>query len=135
MRKPSCFSLCVIVAMLLICGCAFTQPQKTVILNLAAQNCGFLLAQEGPELVMGALEYSNYTLEVLQPEGYTRLVFYRWAEGVLDILKLDPFLKMNFKEMVKLVEIEILLTENQQEISQLVYDVMQSFIAGIRAGR
>ena len=81
------------------------------------------------------LGYSKTALEILQPAGYTEFVFHTWASRIIEILKLDPFLEMNFKEMVKLVQIEILLAENQQEISQLVYNVTQSFIRGIQAGR
>lgn len=134
MKKLS-LGLCAIVALFLIFNCSFTQPQKAVVLNLAAQNCGFLLAQEKPELVKGLLEYSKYAIKVLQPEGYNELVFRRWAGGIVDILKLDPFLKMNFQEMMKLVEIKILLAKNEQEISQVVHDVMQNFIAGVKAAR
>lgn len=116
-------------------GCTFTEPQKGIVLNLAAQNCGFALAQKKPALIGEVLSYSKTALEILQPAGYTELVFHTWAGRIIEILSLDPFLEMNFKEMVKLVQIEILLAENQQEISQLVYDVTQSFIKGIRAGR
>lgn len=140
--KPISLALTfLLLAILAVClasslpGCSFIEPQKGIVLNLAAQNCGFALAQKKPALIEEVLSYSKIALEILQPAGYTELIFRTWAERVIEILKLDPFLEMNFKEMVKLVQVEILLTEDQQEISQLVYDVTQSFIRGIKAGR
>ena len=140
--KPISFALMfLLLAILAVClasslpGCSFIEPQKGIVLNLAAQNCGFVLAQKKPALIGDVLGYSKTALEILQPAGYTELVFHTWASRIIEILKLDPFLEMNFKEMVKLVQVEILLTEDQQEISQLVYDVTQSFIRGIKAGR
>ena len=130
MRKL--LSLCVIVALVLVVGCSFTQPQKTVVLNLAAQNCGFLLAQENFPLALEIRNWSEYVLNI-EHGNIEETTFHRWAEVVIEHLKLDPFLEMNFKEMLKLVDIEITLAENQKEITKLVYGVIESFIAGIRA--
>lgn len=135
MRKLLTTVFCVLMALLLIHGCSFVKPEKALVLNLAAQNSGYLLAKEKPELIGEVLVFSKYATEVLRPQGYDEHVFYSWAEGMMEILKLDPFLQMNFKEMIKLVKVEILLAKNQQEIAQLTYQIMHHFVKGIQAGK
>ena len=87
MRKLELFSLCVIVALLLVVGCSFTQPQKTVVLNLAAQNCGFLLAQENLPLALEIYDFSKHILKV-EPGDFTKDTFYWWIEVLMEFLKL-----------------------------------------------
>lgn len=122
------------VVTLLAMGCALSQPHKTIVLNLAAQNCGFLLAQEKPELAQDILHASNCTLD-MESADFTKFTFQAWARMVIERLKPDPFLQMNFKELIKLVKIEIELSEDQQEIVALTFSVIQNFIIGIEAGK
>ncbi|GAG74832.1 unnamed protein product, partial [marine sediment metagenome] len=45
-------------------GCSLNPPEKTIVLNLVAQNSGFLLAQERPELAQEILKASQGTLSI-----------------------------------------------------------------------
>lgn len=128
MRKL--LSLCTIMVLVLMVGCATLQkPDKIVILNLAAQNCGFLLAQENPALAKDILKYSKGVLD----KDFTKPAFIDWSEWVAKAVKLDPFLEMNFKEMMKLVTIEIELTEDQRKIVMIYRQIVQYFVKGIEA--
>lgn len=132
MRKLLLSVFCVVVALFLVVGCASIKVQKGVVLNLAAQSSGFMLAQEEPELAKDILKASQIVLDV-GIGNFTKPTFQAWTESVIEKLAIDPFLKMNFKEMIKLVEIEITLAEDQQEVVQLAYAVIQNFIKGIKA--
>ena len=115
---------CILIVLLLITGCAFK--------NLIAQNSGFFLAQEEPKLAEEILIISQ---KVLDANIFTKSTFQDWAGLVMNKLALDPFLQMNFKEMLKSVNINIKLAENQQEIKELTYVTIQNFMVGIKAGR
>ena len=130
------FSLMILVCMVavLLCSCSFAKPEKTMVLNLAAQNSGFLLAKEKPSLARGIQGYSKNVLEI-GLEGFTKFAFDEWVVMVMHQLKVDPLLQMNFKEMVKLVNIEIALSENSKDTVDIIYNVIQNFIVGIKAAK
>lgn len=132
------FSLCNLLIFIALCaflfvpGCAFTQPQKLV-MDLAGQNTGFIVAQEMPDVAKDVLEYSD-TVLAIGPEKFTEANFHDWAEIVMEKFKLHPFLVMNFKQMIKAVNIEIKLSESQTETTQLVFNVIQNFTIGLKVG-
>jgi len=129
---PWVFSLCVIVALFLMVGCVtLGKTQKTVVLNLAAQNCGFLLAQENLPLALEIRDYSRLVLEMSDGD-FTESTFRVWTGRVMESLKLDPLLEANFGEMVKLVNVEIGSGEDYQEIVKLLYVIIENFVIGIQ---
>lgn len=134
--KKRLFSVCVILALFLICSCSlrFTEPDKVIeiALNVAVQEGGYLLAQENSELAKSILEYSKKALE-MGLENFTEPVFHKWAEEVMKRLKIEPRLEMKFKEILKLVKVEIELSDNTKETVELVYNVIENFTIGIKA--
>jgi len=134
--KPSCFALMfLILALLALCfapGCTFVKPQKTFVLDLAAQASGVLVAEQVPGIAQELLEYSETVLAV-PIENFSQQAFDKWSAGVIARLDIHPLLKVNFSEVIKLVKIEVELADNQQEIVKLFYVVIQNFIVGIKA--
>ena len=119
--------LWVIVVLSLLFGCALSKTQKGVVLNLAVQNAGYVLAQENTGWAKDVLKYSKAVLA-------KEFSFTNWTDHVVGMIKLDPFLAMNFKEMMKLVNIQIELNQDQEEILKLTHGVVENFIIGIKAG-
>ncbi len=134
MRKHL-FNLCVIVALFLVCFCSFSQPQKTIVLNQLAWQGGFQLAQENPKLAKAILTYSEHILEI-GLENFTEPDFHKWAEVVLKKLKLEPRPEKIFKDILKLVNVEVIkLSGSSKEIVELVYNVIENFAIGIKANK
>lgn len=116
------------VLVVFFCGCS--RP----LLNLGAQNSGFLLAQEKPDLAREMLGISQDVLDA-GIENFTEPAFEAWAEMMVEKLGLDPFLQMNFKEMLRLVDIEIELSESDRDTVELLYRAVANFVIGIEANR
>jgi len=133
--KKYILSLCVIVALFLVCSCSFSfkQPATTTVLNLAVQEGGYQLAQKNSELAKTVLGYSERILEI-GLENFTVPDFQKWAKVVMKTLKIEPRLEMKFKEILKLVNVEIELSDNK-EIVKIVYNVIENFVIGIEAGK
>ena len=134
--QPITFALMFLVlAVLALClapGCAFVKPQKTFVLDLAAQSSGVLMAEQVPGIAQEVLEYSETALAV-QIENFSQEAFQKWSAGVIARLDIHPLLKVNFSKLVKLVKIDIELADNQQEIVRLSYNVIQNFTLGLKA--
>lgn len=130
------YIFCVIVALFLVCSCSFSvsKPQKTIALNLVVQESGLQLVRANPELAKVVLEYSKHVLEI-GIENFTEPDFHKWAEVVMVKLKLETRLEMKFKEILKLVNIEIELSGSSKEIVKMVYNVIENFVIGIKAER
>ena len=124
MRKL--LSLCVILTFLLM-GCALSK-------SLITQNFGFLLAQQEPKLAQEILGLSRTVLDKASGD-FTEVSFQIWATSVIERLEVHPLLKMNFEEMLKLVNVKIELADNQQEIAQLARAMIQNFVKGIDAAK
>ena len=136
MKKHNILIGLIIVIIIGLAGCSFTlnKPEKTIVLNMVAQTFGVLLAQELPGVAGEVLKYSEKVLKI--GEGnFTEDTFQEWSGEMIKRLDIHPLLKVNFSELIKLVNIEIELAENQQEIVKLAYEVIQNFIKGIEAAK
>ena len=134
--RMGCVFLAVCVMAMVFSGCiSFSKPGKAIVLNMVAQSSGVLLAQELPSGVAeDILKYSEVILKKNSGD-FTETTFHEWAGEVIEKLDVHPLLKVNFKELMKLVKIEVTLTGDQQEIVKLSREVIQNFIIGIKAGR
>lgn len=125
-----------LIVLFLFSSCTLKPPEKTIALNLVAKNSGFLLAQENLPLALEIHKYSNALLDTVRDtEILPDPDFTKWVEWMIGRLDLDPFLQMNFQELIKLVDIEIELSDSDEELVELLYQVIRSFVIGIEAGK
>jgi len=138
MRKM--LSFCNLLIFIIVCaglvmGCFLTisKPEKTFVLEVAAQSSGVLVAEQVPGIAQDVLGYSETALAV-QIENFSQEAFQKWSAGVIARLDIHPLLKVNFTKLITLVKIDIELADNQGEIVRLSYNVIQNFTIGLKAG-
>ena len=125
----------VVVTMLVCCwGCAFSPVQKTIVLNMAAQSSGVILAQQLPKVAGEVLKYSEKVLEI-NSGNLSEATFHEWTKVMVEKLDVHPLLKVNFNELMKLVKIEVTLAADRQEMVKLFFNVIRNFTIGIKAGQ
>lgn len=98
--------------------------------EVAAQNSGYMISKKYPEIGNAILEYSKPLLEA---EDISEVDFHKWAGYLIDKLADDPFLNMNFKKLIELVEVDLNVSEEQKLQSKIIIDVVSNICLGIES--
>lgn len=109
------------------------QPEKKAITQITAKNAGYLVAQKFGGQVAEILKYTEevLTLPGESPEG----CFKKWSGYVIDQVIEDPYVSMNVKSLVEIVDIEI---EDQESVTakwDLIRELLDDFKIGMKAAR
>jgi hypothetical protein len=126
------------IIVLLTTGCSpkYTKDSpEDITVRLMAKNGGFVLGQELPDVAQLILKYSTGMLDKIDVEDLIAFDFHRWADNVIDILDMHNYYKMNFRELVRLVDIQVKLVPNTEESTAVFYSgIIEAFVEGIRIG-
>jgi len=135
MRKLFLSILAFGIITILFTGCSlkFTKDSpEDIAVRLVAKNVGFALGQELPDVAQAILECSDKMLSV---ENFTTLDFHAWTDEVLDMLDIHDYYKMNFRELIKLVDIQVELVTDTEESAVVFYrGVIEAFVEGVGVG-
>jgi len=123
-----------LVGLLFFPACAsLQQPEKKVIAEITARNAGYLVALDFPGK---AAEILKYTEEVLTLPGESpKGCFKEWAGYVAGQVIEDPYVSMIVKSLIEMVDIEIDAQESITAKWDLIREVLDDFIIGMKAAR
>jgi len=119
-------------ALLLFPACvSLQQPEKKAIAEITARNAGYLVARHFPGKAAEILKYSEegLTLPGESPGGS----FKEWAGYVIDQVTEDPYVSMNVKALIEMVNMEIDAQEGITAKWDLIREVLADFIVGMKA--
>lgn len=109
---------------LFISGCAlFKQPKGEILTEIIAQDVGYIIAKENPELAATILEYME-----------TMPDFENWKTWVIARVVDDEFLQMNFEKLVSLIEVDLKGINNIKMQMDIIMPILQNFAQGIKIG-
>lgn len=123
-----------LVSLLFFPSCAsLQQSEKKAITQITAKNAGYLVAQKFGGQVAEILKYTEevLTLPGESPEG----CFKKWAGYIAGQVIEDPYVSMNVKSLVEIVDIEIEAQESITAKWDLIREVLGDFIVGMKAAR
>lgn len=107
------------------------QPEKKVMAEITASNAGYLVARHFPEKAAKILKHSEkvLTLPGESPGG----CFKEWSGYVIDQVIEDPYVSMNVKSLIEMIDIEIDAQESIAAKWDLIREVLGEFIIGMKA--
>lgn len=123
--KPIIMFLTLLVLLVLfVSGCAFfKQPQGEIFTEIIAQDVGYIIAKENPDLATSLLKYME-----------TMPDFENWKTWVIVRLVEDEFLRMNFEKLVSLIEVDLKGINNIEKQMDIIMPILQNFAQGIKIG-
>jgi hypothetical protein len=112
----------------LVSSCAFLkQPRGKIVTEIVAQDVGYLIARENPELASALLKYTEWVMEA------GNLDFDKWGSVIVGVLVNDELLRMSFKKLLSLVEADLGGVEDIEERLVVIIPILRCFAEGIRA--
>lgn len=109
---------------LLTAGCASLSPKPGLVLDVAAQNAGYVIMKENANIGKAALALCEVT----------ELKFKAWSDQIADLLVDDEFLAMNFKKLLTAVQVDIEGLDKLKDQIEVYSNVKESFCHGLEVG-
>ena len=116
--------LLVLLVALFLVGCAFLSPKQGLVLDLVAQNAGYVTAKQNADIGESALKLCNVK----------DLSFESWSNQVVELFVKDEFLAMNFKKMLTAVEVDVKGLAKLKDRIKVYDSAKQNFCHGLGVG-
>lgn len=116
-----------ILTLFLIPACATTQP---IVETLVPITVGYYAAREFPHQTESITKAINVLLE--ETDDWLLIQdFHRWTPYILDIVKLDPYIRMSFLTLLSAIEVDLSGLDQYKAKAALIRNFLHHFLIGM----